>query len=244
MDIIEIKNIKPYTSVFKYLSRGTTAKCYKLDDRRVIKVYSNTARKKQLFEKNDMFELLEYIGEIANDSYIGTQDIYLCHNDIVAYSMPYAKGKNLMDMDRSTPIPVLIEQLKKLRYDTYKITECEYRIEDMHDRNILYSKEEGFKVIDLDGGKRYQTFGNRLFEMHNLKVLKETIIKGLLKVPYHCDIVFDDDELEHLYHSMDDNIEKLIREMTRYVKNPDPTIADLKRNRIKMISLKNKESEE
>ena len=244
MEIIEVDNLKAYTSLFKYVSMGTTAKCYKYENDKIIKVYRNTPRKKELFERRDMLELLEYLGEIKNDSYLGTDQVFTTNGDIVAYTMPYAKGKTLMNMDRSVPISVLLEQLKKLRYDTYKVMELEYRILDMHDRNIIYSKEEGFKVIDLDGGVKYATCGSKNLEMHDLKELKTTIIKAMLKIPYRFEIEFVDDELEAMYHSLDDNINHLIMEMAKYTNEEEPKVSDLAKKKMKIINLKYPEDEE
>ena len=243
MEIIEVDNLKAYTSLFKYVSMGTTAKCYRYDNDKIIKVYRDTRRKKELFDRRNMFELLEYLGEIKNDSYIGTDKVFTTNGDIVAYTMQYAKGKTLMNMDRSVQISVLLEQLKKLRYDTYKVMELEYRIQDMHDRNIIYSKEDGFKVIDLDGGRKFATCGNKNLEMHDLKELKTTIIKALLKVPYRFEIEFEDEELEKMYHSLDDNINHLIMEMTKYTDGVDTRVSDLAKKKMKIVNLKYPEEE-
>lgn len=243
MEIVEVNNIKAYTSLFKYVSKGTTAKCYRYDDDKIIKVYRDTPRKKALFDRRNMFELLEYLGDIKNDSYLGTEKIFTTNGNIVAYSMPYAKGRTLMNMDRSVSIPVLLEQLKKLRLDTYKVMELEYRIQDMHDRNIIYSKEDGFKVIDLDGGVKFSTYGNKNLEMHNLKELKTTIIKAMLKTPYRYDIEFVDRELETMYQSLDDNIDHLILEMVKYTKCEEPNVSDLTKKKLKMVNLRYPEVE-
>ena len=79
--------------------------------------------------------------------------------------------------------------------------------------------------------------------MHNLKELKTTIIKAMLKIPYRYDIEFVDRELETMYQSLDDNIDHLILEMVKYTKCEEPNVSDLTKKKLKMVNLRYPEVE-
>jgi len=236
MRITEVDNIKRILKGSIYVSSGTTAHCFKLKDGRLIKLYRDTYRKRLLFQHNDMFELLEYTSNISNDSYIGADEIITSNGEVVAYIMPYIKGRTLGRMNRKNTVKTVLEQYKTLLEDTYKVSEEKYTIKDMHDRNIIYSPVDGFKVIDLDGGKKSRLDNMDILKVSNARTIKETVLKGILGVPYKYNMEFIPYELRRLFENDSDNIDSILNYICEYIKEDNPSVSNLKRNQNKLLS--------
>ena len=139
-------------------------------------------------------------------------------------------------MNRRNTVKTVLEQYKTLLEDTYKVSEEKYTIKDMHDRNIIYSPVDGFKVIDLDGGKKSRLDNMDILKVSNARTIKETVLKGILGVPYKYNMEFIPYELRRLFENDSDNIDSILNYICEYIKEDNPSVSNLKRNQNKLLS--------
>lgn len=194
MDIVEVEKLNKYRKLF--IGMGTSATIYRIDRYQVAKIFFNYFREDYEKEK-EHFELLL---KISNDSFIGPSKLLVMNGIVVGYIYPYVEGKTLHRIRNNITIQDILKNYDKLILDTNKISDLNFRLYDLHGKNILYYKD--LKIIDLDRG--YKNKYNSIPQLHksNIASLNKAIIDTLFKVFQNEIINFRDDKLNELYYSL------------------------------------------
>lgn len=154
IEIIELQKKKELYGLLlgaRYIGSGKTSSCFLLKDGSVLKVYKNSYKKRELFERRSMLKHVRLLSTLKNESYITPELIFTCEKEVIAYKTEYRHAKTLAKVSSSTKIKDMLLHLDKLIEDTYLIGERKFRLGDLHDKNILFN---GFYyMIDLDFGK-------------------------------------------------------------------------------------------
>lgn len=194
MDIVEVEKLNKYRKLF--IGIGTSATIYRIDKYHVAKIFFNYFREDYEKEK-EHFELLL---KVSNDSFIGPSKLLVMNGIVVGYIYPYVEGKTLHRIRNNITIQDILKNYDKLILDTDKISDLNFRLYDLHGKNILYYKD--LKIIDLDRG--YKNKYNSIPQLHksNIASLNKAIIDTLFKVFQNEIINFRDDKLNELYYSL------------------------------------------
>ena len=201
MNKIYINNITNYLILNKALpiGIGTTAICFLTNNNKIIKLFINTSGKREMFDYfSDMEKHLEGLNSISNDTFIGPEDILLdTDNNCIGYIFDYVKGKTLAHMKFNTDLRVLLNNYDRLVENTKEISDREYSIMDLHDKNIIIN--DNIKIIDIDRYiYRYSNYRD-LFKV-NINNINKTILYSLFGVRDDQIMYFYDNKLEQLYN--------------------------------------------
>lgn len=192
MENIEIISLTSKKDLFKllikcqakYVGHGKTSCCFLLKDGTILKIYKETRAKKELFDRFSMLEHIKLLGTLKNDSYITPEVIFVCNGEVVAYKTEYRNAKTLAKINPNTRISDFLANLEKLIEDTYLIGEKNFRLVDLHNRNILFNTF--FYIIDLDFGYTQESSIDKV-NMINIRNIIELLLNTLFMV--------NDDEL-------------------------------------------------
>lgn len=239
MEIVEIKNLKNLLLSSKYIGWGTTSLCFLLSNGEVLKLYTNSYRKNKLFETRNMDEHLNNLNKINNDSFIGPDKIYIKEGTIIGYSMRYAKGRHLHDIKPKTNISDLIPLIDKLINDSISLSEYNFKLADLHDKNIIIG--EKLNVIDLDSGFFEDETKPEEIIKTNVSSLIKTIISAIFKIKNYEIISFNSDELNKLYYIISiENIhayKELLMKIREILELESLSIKDVRENKNRLVKV-------
>lgn len=197
MKITEINSLSKYLLGAKIIGVGTTAICFLLSDKRVLKLYYNSYNKKHLFYTKDMTKHLEMLGKLTNETYIGPNEILISNNEVIGYLYPYINAKTLKHMKKYISLDSIINKYKKLEKNTKEISTSNFLLRDLHDRNILIDKD--IYIIDLDRGYIDQESTNDKVYTYNMREINKTIIDSLFNVKDYQLLEFTNLDIQKLY---------------------------------------------
>lgn len=245
MDCLVVDNVKNLRVNTKYLAKGSTARCYRTKDGKVLKQFRNTYRARTLFRLNDDIEgHFNRLSELNNDTYVGPEVLIKSLEDrIVAYYMEYRNARTIKKFRSNIRLYDLINPYRKLIVDTKVISEARFRLQDLHTENILFNGL--FHVIDLDHGRFDEYHTEEDILKYNMCDLVHTIIDGMFGVSYFKDIYFNDIYLDELYKRLTNDDYELFFEFISKLEDligiKNPTIGQLKRNRGLILTLQKRE---
>ena len=207
-------------SLYQYLKGshiigiGTTAVCYLMKDKRVLKLFINTANKKYLFDKYDnVVDHFEKINDLKNSTYIVPEEVLIKDKKCIGYIYGYINSKTLKNIRLNTKIDALIYGYDNLYEDTKEISSKKFHLFDVHDRNILFNGN--YNIIDLDKGTFEDNISEEQILKENMDLINKTIIYSLLRVKEYEIIKFYDVNLRDLYR---ENIERNYKGMKSFLK--------------------------
>ncbi len=199
---IEIINLQKKTDIYKllfgatYIGAGKTSCCFLLKDGSVLKIYKNSSEKRELFQTRSMLEHIVLLSELKNESYITPKVVFTFQNEVIAYKIEYRPAKTLAKVNLLTKVQDFLLYLDKLIEDTYLIGENNFRLKDLHDKNILFNGY--YYIIDLDFGKKEETKEN--INRYNIQDIIKLLFYFLFDVKAYEIVKFDDPLLLELYH--------------------------------------------
>lgn len=237
MKITEIDSIHKYVhgSFIIPIGIGTTAVCYLMRNKHLLKIYLNTYNKKVLFGRfEDIINHFETLNHIQNDTYIAPDEILIKNGQLVGYTYPYIEGKTLKK-EKKLILSSLIEKYDKLVDDTEKISNYNLTISDLHDRNIIIG--DNIYLIDMD---RYfidqdntNVFSDNMHKI-NKTLLYNIFDKHLLKKI----IQFHNEELNNLYNESLNGEFNYIKDLIVKLEEMGiNTKTDIRRNEKKLIKV-------
>lgn len=232
MEIIEIDKTSEILKGARYIGHGTTAICFKNKNNRVIKLYRNTNNKRYLFERN-MYEHLNLLNEITNESFLGPEIIITSHGQIIGYIYPFKKAKTLARISPLINAETLIKPTEKLIKNTDQISNHQFMLKDLHDKNMLFKEE--FTVIDLDQGEK-SLYSKDSIRYANRQTVLQSIMHSLFHVKYNQIMYIHSSETQKLYNQMLYEDYQKMREFFKSLKEDlnkqELKISDLRRNRL------------
>lgn len=195
MKITVNPNLMTYLLGSKPIGIGTTAICFLMPNGKVLKLYHNKQFKKE-FSQDNFINHFETLNKITNDTYIGPEELLIKEN-CLGYIYPYIVAQTLHKSISNLNSNYILEKYPKLVEDTKKISDENFLLNDLHDRNILISST--INVIDLDRGK----INNRLSKEHickyNLAKINKTFIYSIFNIKDNELIDFIDNNIQKLY---------------------------------------------
>lgn len=237
MEIVKVNSLTKLLFGSRIIGIGSTAICFLLRNGEVFKLYLNTGNKQQLFQKYDMYEHLELMHDLGNDSYVAPNKVVFKDNDIIGYIMEYRNAKTIKHFSKSVSLKEIIEAFRELVENTYKISEAKFRLADVTDRNILFNKY--FSIIDLDQGEIRSDLDAYNVMSYNLSDIATQVVNALFRVNYFDEVHFKNDELEFIYKNMMYSdyhyFYDLMESLEDYIGIINPTIHDLRKQKSKTI---------
>lgn len=194
----EITSILPYLKGAIPIGVGTTAICFLMPNKNVLKLYIELEGKINLFKYFDMNRHIEELNMICNDTYIGPQEVLIKNNQVVGYIYPYVYARVLKRLSDKVEEEDILKGYKKLYTDTYLISKQNFKLFDLHLKNMLYNGN--YYVIDLDKGKIENQ--DNIFH-YNIKEINKKIINSIFDLGMFDYVEFFDDDLEELFNQFD-----------------------------------------
>lgn len=197
MEMIEYDKIQKKG---RLIGIGTTAKCYKYDDK-VIKLFFDYFYEDLNLEDKRIFELYSLLCDIHVDSFFTPEKIIVKDSKVVGYIYPFVRGKTLRKLRNEFTIQDILRRYDKLVKDNEELTKYGFELFDVHDKNIIVN--DIFNIIDLDRG-RIENIPLEQLKSINLKKINQSIIDSLFKVKYEDEIIFRKDKMNELYRQLED----------------------------------------
>ena len=129
--------------VLNYIGSGANAKVYnvKVDNENyALKIFDMP----KIWSSRD----LKQMTNINVESFITPEKLFYVNHKFKGYIMKLCKGKDLKNNKLDITIREFINSSKKLIYDTNRLSELGYLLDDVSLKNLIY--DDGFKVLDTD----------------------------------------------------------------------------------------------
>ena len=197
MEIIEIKSILPHLIGAIPIGFGTTAVCYLKPNNEVLKIFYNSANTRKLFSSYDMLEHLKFLSTLTCSSYDGPTKILLKNGKVIGYIYPYIYMQTLSKLPNYTSLANITNGYGKLLSDVKKMSNTNFRLFDVHHKNILFGKN--YKLIDIDKG--YQDLNSNIEDIfiYNMRQINKTIIEEIFKLKIDEHLLFEDETIRKYY---------------------------------------------
>lgn len=224
MNIYSPSQIKDNKILYEIKGKGTSANTFRTWDNQVLKVFLNNSVYKEILKEHggDFLSYLIELSKLSNPSMHVTHDVYARKDGIVtAYKYPYLVGDPIIKIKRNINLDELIEAIIELYANM--VLEENFRLRDMHGRNILYwidkkTRKLKLKLIDLDLCK----FTNEDERKNNIGKLDDTIFKSVFYIPRDYDPLIKDERIKPLYQSLygnEINIIGFLQEYREFITN-------------------------
>ena len=198
MKTTEIKSILTYLVGAIPIGIGTTAICFLMPNGKVLKLYMNTYLKRELFYYHDMRKHLEFLNNISNESYIGPEELLIKNDEVIGYIYTYINGLELKRLKNNIRLNDIVKGYENLYNDTLKISNNKFRLNDLHQKNILFNGN--YYVIDLDKGYVDNKDNKKIFDI-NITNINNNIINSIFDLNFFEHLSFYDDDLDKLFYS-------------------------------------------
>jgi hypothetical protein len=227
----EIKGIKIYKA------QGTQA--YIFHDRKyAYKIYKNNMKNHIILNTIDMDYQLERLSRINLDSYVTPKfNLTDSRGFFIGYGMDYIKGNTINELNVRVNIDKFIDDLKKLEEDTYCLSENRFQLRDRNDRNVIYTKNDGFKLIDLDNGIFLDDKSIDELNKENLLFIKKMIETSVFGLDLFDKKYSYDDELADCLSS-NESLTDFIEYLEKSIKKEKILIKDIRKRKEDLIIVK------
>ena len=195
MKIVNVDNIASVLNCSIPVGMGTSAICFLRSDGNIVKLYLNTYLKRQMFRYFDMEKQLKLLNKISNDTFIGPQEILVKNDEVIGYIYPYVKGKRIDRLSNKLTKEDILCSYQKLFDDTKRLEEYKIRLNDLHERNILF--DNMYHVIDLD-----KCTINDNAHRFNMGDIIDLLVRSIFNTGAIYSIVFEESDLEELYREV------------------------------------------
>ena len=207
---MKVTNVDSVSSVLNCsipIGIGTTAICFLRSDGNVVKLYINTYLKRQMFNYFNMEDQLKLLNKISNDTFIGPEEILVKNDNIIGYIYPYVKGRRIDRLSNKLTKEDILNSYQKLFDDTKKLAEHDIRLNDLHERNILFY--DSYHVIDLD-----KCTVKECAYRFNMCDIIDLLVRSIFNTGVIHSIRFQEKDLEELYRDVrykhNEDFDKLI----------------------------------
>lgn len=145
------------------LGRGACATVYKYGDNLVIKVFNEKG-----MELHDEEGFSGILG-VENGTCIFPQCLVDIDENFQGYAMQYVEGTELQNVIKELDIRTLISAIQKVEEDIRTLSPDKILFEDLNQGGIMWSNEDGIKIIDTDFFTRSDDITEEECFSHNLK---------------------------------------------------------------------------
>lgn len=236
--VIENKNVKFEIAFRPILGKGTTAVTYLTREKKVLKLYLNTERKRYLFREYNMLEHLQELGDIKVKNIYTPNDIYVKNGEVIATKLDYIKGEVLKKHVPDISLKDFSDMLQEFIEAVHELSKLGVYARDFHSRNVIINNN-GINIFDADQFD-ITYFHEDICLEHNLNAFLHEIFLSIFKFPqeFRFDSKYLDSLLSDFYSVIgsyeDDlalyyalckefgedaslrNVSKLVKEIGRY----------------------------
>ena len=234
MNYVDINDIN--TKNKKFIGAGTTAKCYKLNDGSVLKLFKNNYDAYLVLNKDLFSKDMNKFTKISNNTFKGPNKLVMDNNKLVGYIYPYVNGKTINKLNKNTKIRNIFRNYYQIINDVKDITDKSFYLFDSNYENIIYDNYS-IHIIDLDKCWFYENGNKNTLLSYNSKDVFTNIVGGFFNKKYFEDIEFKDNILNNQYNDTDctniDSINDFIDCLSYYCRDNNPDIKTVK-NKIKV----------
>ena len=228
MEIIECKSIIPYMLTAFPIGSGNTARCYKLKDGSVLKLFKRDVTINEEKFREKVFKL----SKIKTETYLCPEKILYRKGKLIGYFYaPYINAPVLADISLNTKLSEIFKNYKKLYTDTKTLSNNYFKIGDVHSNNILF--DGSFHIIDLDKGHFDEKFSAADLLHYNLNDILRTIVRTVYRTDYGEDVFLDDFMFQSyaniLRKDKYENIDILLNRIRERCNDSDPTLKKIKK---------------
>ncbi len=195
MNIVEVDDLKQFKKL--PIGIGTSAVCYRIDENTVAKLFYDFFCYDFDINNPIVRNQFELFSSLSNDTYKGPNQLIVKDGIIVGYLYPFIDGKTLHRVRNSLTVDDIVMKYSKVIEDTKRISSFNFRLHDLHDKNILVN--DSFRVIDLDRGYQENNSNEKGLLKYNMIDINRVIIHSLFHVDDKDSIVFYKDFLQELY---------------------------------------------
>lgn len=173
MEIIETDNINKLISFPIAIGAGRTARCYKMKDGNVIKIYKHNRMARELISDPFFEDKMMRIDSISNETFIGPKKLVYQNGKIAGYIYELLDGKTLSKLSPKTRLSTIVQDLDVVFRNIKKISDQKFALWDVHTNNIIF--DGGYRVIDLDQGGFSVLKSEEEIYLQNAKMVIQTI---------------------------------------------------------------------
>ena len=132
-----------------YIAQGVYGSCYKVDDNTAFKLFHDYNYYLDIYDNVKKLSTFDSDFFVFPEAFIYQYEI--SPETILGYTMQYIDGNKLNDLDKKVDIRRLFSLFDSLEKEIKEYTTEEGLLfEDIHDDNILFSKDGKLKVLDVD----------------------------------------------------------------------------------------------
>ena len=236
---MKITDIKDNKYILKLLSHsriigiGSTAICFLLKDGRVLKLFYSIYYKDFINNSHsNMLLRFEALSQINNDSYVGLDELLIKNGNCIGYLYPFINAKTLHSARYLYDIDKLVSRYSKLKKDTKQVSNRKFKLEDLHDKNILFGSI--FYIIDLDKGYIADELSIDTIFHKNMQKINKVIIDSIFGVKVDEILEFTNSSINELYYKSIKSNSDLFFDFIESIKKEcypsNPTTLNLRRN--------------
>ena len=137
-----------------YIDCGCNSKCFLVDNNTVFKMLNNP----DVFEDN-----IVRLSKYKVPSFVFPKKLIYVKDKFVGYTMDYVEGTTLSDLNDAL-LKEYINQIIEFEYILVSISNKHIGLLDFKPRNVIYKKNNKFRVIDTDF--YYLTNNKRLYQIN------------------------------------------------------------------------------
>ena len=156
MNYVNREHLNTYLRGIKYLGQGHQGVCYLNERKKVVyKIFHSYFDNEEEYYKEE--DLLKF-SNIENKTFIWPSDVIKVNTELVGYTLPYKKAKNLYQIN---PLQINLNSLKRALTNAYKdielLSDNQVRIYDAV-YNTLYSQGRIYVIDTLEYGELQTTY--------------------------------------------------------------------------------------
>ena len=193
MKITEVKDLSKYLIGAFPFGVGTTAICFLMPNKKVLKMYYKEEIRQTLMKKIDLLE------KSGNESFIAPEELLIKDNKCIAQIYDYVDAPTLSSIKRKYSVSDILIAYDKLVEDIKRISDNRILLADLHEKNILF--DGAFYIIDLDRVKTDEKLSEERIFMKNMGNVNEIILNSLFRLRYYEIIDFTNPDIQELHNS-------------------------------------------
>ena len=182
-----MKNIIQYDKIpddykTNFIGTGYNGSCYYIGNNKVFK---------ELYYPDIIKDSIKNLLNVNIPSFVFPKELVYDDNKFIGYTMDYIEGVSLNTLNYA-PLDDYLKEIELFEYNIASMTKRDLLMADFKEENIIYTKDNKFKVVDTDF---YLKIKDRDLYKINLYFLSTSILSPMMCI-YSCNFK----DREHEYH--------------------------------------------
>lgn len=123
-----------------YISQGKNGSCFRIGQNKVFKEFNLN---------NFLEKSITRLSRLKIEPFVFPSELVYVDDNFVGYTMDFVDGVTL-DQVKSIDLDNYLNEIRKLEYSISYLSILHYLILDFKERNIMFTSDNEFKVIDTD----------------------------------------------------------------------------------------------